>query len=226
MRSLLRFLYYARRRGWDAFIGREKRQIDRLVKAGRVTIGVHTLEYSLPTIKDYVFDETTVDIGDYCSLTATTLIQLGGQHGTRTVSTYPHKILWKLPGAGQPGEDGHPNRDRPRKTVIGADVWTGDRTMIMGGVRVGHGAVVASGAIVTKDVPDFAIVGGVPAKVIGYRHTEEQRKELLEIAWWDWPEAEVRAAVEYLAAEDIDAFIGYAKERFPEKYPRRGPGER
>ena len=124
------------------------------------------------------------------------------------------------------GEDGHPDRSRRPKTVIGADCYIADRSMIMTGVHIGNGVVIGSNAIVTKDVPDYAIVGGVPAKVIGYRHDEERRRELLEIAWWEWPEAEVRAAADYLGSDDVDGFIAYAHERYPDGYPRRAPGER
>jgi len=75
------------------------------------------------------------------------------------------------------------------------------------------GAIIAANSLVNKDVPDYAIAGGMPAKVLRYRFPEEQRKALLEIAWWDWPDDEVRKAVPLLAAKDIDAFIDYARER-------------
>jgi len=221
--SVLRFLWHAWQRALDAIFGPQRRQLNRLVKAGRVRVGVHTAEYAIPTIKTYIFDDTTLEIGDYCSIAQDCVIHLGGQHGIRTVSTYPHKILWQMEGAGQ---DGHPDRSREPRIVIGADCYIGDRSMIMTGVRIGHGAVIGSNAIVTKDVPDYAIMGGVPAKVIGYRHPEDQRRELLEIAWWEWPEAEVRAAADYLGSDDVGAFIEYAHTRFPDGYPRRGPGER
>jgi hypothetical protein len=80
-------------------------------------------------------------------------------------------------------------------------------------VHIGDGAVIAAGAVVTKDVPPYAIVAGNPAKVIRYRHTEEQRAALLEIKWWDWTDEEVREAVPLLAGSDIDAFIEYARAR-------------
>lgn len=76
----------------------------------------------------------------------------------------------------------------PRKgsIFVGNDVWIGHGATIISGVRIHDGAVVAAESMVTKDVPPFAIVGGNPARIIGYRFEEEQRKELLEIAWWNW----------------------------------------
>lgn len=68
---------------------------------------------------------------------------------------------------------------------IGNDVWIGTRAIIMDGVNIGDGAIVASGAVVTKDVPPFAVVGGVPAKIIKYRYSQEMINRLLEIEWWN-----------------------------------------
>ena len=72
--------------------------------------------------------------------------------------------------------------------VIGNDVWIGSNAIILGGVTIGDGSIIAAGAVVTKDVPPYAIVGGVPAKVIRYRFAEEQIAELLADPWWNKPE--------------------------------------
>ena len=75
------------------------------------------------------------------------------------------------------------------KTVdIGNDVWIGMNALIKGGITIGDGAVVAAGSIVTKNVPPYAVVGGVPAKIIKYRFTEEIITKLMEVKWWDLPE--------------------------------------
>lgn len=77
-----------------------------------------------------------------------------------------------------------------KMTEIGNDVWIGDHAVIMGGVKIGDGAIVAAGAVVTKDVPPYAIVGGVPAKVIKYRFDETTICRLLELQWWKYDLAE------------------------------------
>ena len=76
----------------------------------------------------------------------------------------------------------------PYDCVIGNDVWIGTRALIVGGVTIGDGAVVLTGAVVTKDVPPYAIVGGVPAKILRYRYDEETIKMMMHIKWWNMPE--------------------------------------
>ena len=92
-----------------------------------------------------------------------------------------------------------------KKTVIGNDVWVGKNAIIMAGVRIGNGAVIGSGAVVTKDVPPYAIVGGVPARIIKYRFTEEQIVELEKIQWWNWSDEDIAARFDDFC--DIDEFI-------------------
>jgi virginiamycin A acetyltransferase len=77
-----------------------------------------------------------------------------------------------------------PNRG---DTVVGNDVWFGYQTMVMPGVHIGHGAIIASGAVVVDDVPAYAIVGGNPATLIRNRYHHDDIARLLELAWWDWP---------------------------------------
>lgn len=81
---------------------------------------------------------------------------------------------------------------------IGNDVWIGADVIILPGVRIGDGAILAAGAVITKDVAPYSIVGGVPAKVIKYRFTQEQTKILGQIKWWDWTEKEFEDRIEML----------------------------
>lgn len=89
--------------------------------------------------------------------------------------------------------------------VVGNDVWIGDRVLIMGGVTIGDGACIAAGSVVTKDVEPYSIVGGVPARVIKYRFTEEQRNYLIDFKWWNKGNEWLKQNVDYMS--DIDSFF-------------------
>jgi len=78
------------------------------------------------------------------------------------------------------------------KIIIGNDVWIGAGAHILSGVRIGDGAIIAAGSVVSKDVPPYAIVGGVPAKLIKYRFDRDVVNKLLEIKWWDWPSEKLK----------------------------------
>lgn len=97
--------------------------------------------------------------------------------------------------------------------MIGNDVWLCTDAAILSGVTVGHGAVVACGAVVTRDIPPYAIAAGNPAKVVRWHFDEATRHALLDIAWWDWPEQEVRQMAEVLYSTDTNALIRYAADR-------------
>lgn len=80
----------------------------------------------------------------------------------------------------------------PEKVVINNDVWIGMKSTIMGGVTVGNGAIIAAHSVVTKDVPPYAVVGGVPAKIIKYRFTEDIIEGLQKSEWWNQPDDVLR----------------------------------
>lgn len=101
--------------------------------------------------------------------------------------------------------------DRAHHTVIGNDVWIGDSALLMEGITVGDGAVIAAGAVVTKDVPPYAIVGGVPAKIIRYRFNDEKIEFLKDFKWWNKDVLWLRENAEKFC--DADLFINtYQKE--------------
>ena len=121
-------------------------------------------------------------IGKFCSIGPEVLIGLG-IHPTNLKSTYPG--FYTNPEYYRVEKLYNFDGEEYKKVEIGNDVWIGARATILDGVKVGDGAIIATGAVVTKNVPPYAIVGGVPANVIKYRFDEEQIKELLEEQWWN-----------------------------------------
>jgi phosphonate metabolism protein (transferase hexapeptide repeat family) len=83
-----------------------------------------------------------------------------------------------------------------QRTSLGADTWLGHGCIVMPGVKIGHGVVVGAGAVVTRDLPDYAIAVGVPAKVVRFRFPEATRQALISLAWWDWPYDKIKAHLE------------------------------
>ncbi len=167
------------------FVGKDLTINRSLKRAGRFTQG--TGSYGVPTLFTHIYDETRVTIGNWSSIASK--IMLGGGHPPDRVTTYPLSILLGLEGA---GKDGFPAPSND--TLIGSDVYGGHSSIIMSGVTVGDGAILAAGALVANDVPAYAIVGGNPAKVIRFRFNDEQIAALEEICWWDWPIEEIKVA--------------------------------
>lgn len=172
-----------------------------LMNRGIVTIGRHSYPDPPPVVY-YVGDTARVSIGAFTSIAAGAELLAGGEHHTDWISTFPLRIRLNLAGKlddGQPGSRGD--------IVIGNDVWLGRHCRVMSGVTVGSGAIVAAGAVVTNDVPPYAVVGGVPARVLRMRYTDEQIDALLRIGWWNWTDETIRERVEELSSPHIDEFI-------------------
>jgi acetyltransferase-like isoleucine patch superfamily enzyme len=159
-----------------------------------ITIGRHT--YGVLPESIFRYDQKIrLDVGSFCSVAKEVLFLVRADHPTHTASTFP---LTKL----QVGVE----ELRSRGPIsIGHDVWIGRRAMIMSGVTIGNGAVIGAGAVVTKDVPPYAIVGGVPATLIRYRFEQSTIEALQALAWWKWSDEEIRAKMEafQMPAEDF-----------------------
>lgn len=163
------------------------------------SIGAHTYGAKIRIRHDAI--EHTLRIGDYCSLAEDTTFWVGGGHRTEWVTTYPFNALYRR----FHDIEGHPVSRGD--ITVGNDVWTGFESLIMSGVTIGDGAVIGARSVVTRDVPAYTIVGGVPAKVIRPRFDDATIARLQEIAWWEWDEESVMAAVPLLQNDDIAAFI-------------------
>ena len=132
-----------------------------------------------------------------------------GEHPTNLVTTSP--VMYSTRGQCRVSFAEKDLFIEHRETVIGNDVWIGTRVFVRDGVKIGDGALIAAGAVVTEDVAPFAIVGGVPAKVIRYRFSDEIISEMLDLKWWDWSEQKLKEAQPYLASPDVQSFLSWAK---------------
>ncbi|MGW4499681.1 CatB-related O-acetyltransferase [Micromonospora sp. NPDC004336] len=138
----------------------------------------------------YAYGPERLIIGRYCAIaTGTRFLMAGGAHPMSGVSTYPFAMFegaWR--DATLDLATGTPSRG---DTVVGNDVWFGYGCLVMPGVRIGDGAVIAAGSVVTTDVEPYAIVGGNPARLIRRRFDAADVRRLLDLAWWDWPAEQV-----------------------------------
>jgi virginiamycin A acetyltransferase len=167
-------------------------------RPAQITVGAFT--YGRPKVR---FPESgaRLTIGRYGSIADGVEILLGGNHRTDWVTTYPFPAL---PGL-WPAASAMSGHDATRGDVaIGHDVWLGSQAMILSGLTIGHGAVVAARSVVTRDVPPYAIVAGNPARVVRLRLPEAQVAALLAARWWELPPAEVARLLPLLMSDKVE----------------------
>lgn len=144
-------------------IGKNKNKlVYKLIKEGNLTVGVNS--YGALNIDTSGNSNEGLIIGSYCSISNQSTFLLSGEHRFNSFSSYPfeemifkEKVKEKTKG----------------KIILDDDVWIGDQVLVLSGVRIGKGAIVAAGCVVTKDVPPYAIVGGIPNKIIKYRFSKQ-----------------------------------------------------
>jgi chloramphenicol O-acetyltransferase type B len=138
-------------------------------------------------------------IGRYCSINPSVVLMTGSEHPLDHATTF--FFYWGM-GVGEPEQTGTRG-----PLVVGCDVWMGCDALVLSGVTIGNGAVVAARAVVTKNVEPYEIVGGVPARHIGWRFDEQIRQAFLKIAWWEWPVEDVLAHQAQLQSPDVAGFL-------------------
>ncbi|MFM5017517.1 CatB-related O-acetyltransferase [Aeromonas veronii] len=148
-------------------------------------------------------------IDDYVQIAAGVKIIMGGNHthNTAFISTYPFADLAALQRSYRPAGD----------TRIGNDVWIGMEAMIMPGVTIGDGAIIAARSLVNQDVPPYAMVAGTPARVVRMRFGEEEITRLQALAWWDWPDQQVNDLLPLIQQGDV-ALLEQAAARWAERH--------
>jgi len=144
-------------------------------------------------------DVDKLTIGKYCSIGSGAVFMMAGNQGHRMdwVSTFPFYYQANIFKSSKNAYE------KVGDTTIDNDVWIGSEAMIMAGISIGSGAVVAARAVVTKDVPPYAVVGGNPAQIIKYRFDEKTITQLLNLKWWDWAEEEVKVAMPLICSGNI-----------------------
>ena len=142
-------------------------------------------------------------IGKFCSIACgAKFLFNSANHSLTSLSTYPFPIFFEEWGL----ERAQVTRawDHKGDIVIGNDVWIGYEAVILAGVTIGDGAIIGTRAVVTKDVPPYTIVGGVPAKPIRKRFPDDTIASLLALRWWDWPEERIAAHLDAIQSGQID----------------------
>lgn len=186
--------------------------IRNVVKAPNISVGEYT--YYDDPVNPTGFEENNVlfnypefgdklIIGKFCSIASGTQFIMGpANHRISSVTTYPFHVF-----GGAWAERTPPHLDQlPRKgdTVIGNDVWLGRNCVVMPGIHIGDGAIIAAHSIVTRDVPPYTVFGGNPARFIKSRFDEDLTALLLRLKWWDLPDKELVDLLPLLCDPDLD----------------------
>ena len=158
---------------------------------------VYNFEKNVVYLFDFIGDRLI--IGKFCQIASgARFIMNGANHAMNGISTYPFEVFGK-------SWSNAPSKFLNKgDTVIGNDVWIGNSATIMPGVKIGHGAIIGTNTLVTKDVAPYTIVGGNPGKLIRSRFEQKTIDFLLELAWWDWPIEKITKYVNAIASGNLE----------------------
>lgn len=150
----------------------------------------------------YPINKDKLIIGKFCSIACEVRFLFNSaNHTLSSLSTYTFPLFYEEWDLKQ--QDVVNSWDNKGDIIIGNDVWIGYEAVILSGVTVGDGAIIGTRAVVTKDVPPYTIVGGVPAKPIKKRFSEDTIVSLLKIKWWDWPKEKITNNLSAIQSGDI-----------------------
>ena len=151
----------------------------------------------------YPINHDKLIIGKFCSIACgAKFLFNSANHTLSSLSTYPFPLFFEEWGLEK--KNVADSWDNKGDIIVGNDVWIGYEAVILSGVTIGDGAVIGARAVVTKDVPPYTIVGGVPAKPIKKRFSEENIKKLQSIRWWDWPKEKIAENITAIQSGNIE----------------------
>lgn len=180
------------------------------IKASNIHVGDYTYfddrrygpekfeEYNV--LYNFDFSKVKLVIGKFCAIAAETRFIMAGDHKLDAFSTYPFPIF------GNGWENAFDIFSLPVKgdIIVGNDVWFGYDSLVKNGVTIGNGAIIATRAVVVKDVPAYAIVAGNPAKVVKMRFEDSIIEKLEKIAWWDWEIDKINRNIQAICGLNIN----------------------
>lgn len=170
-----------------------------------VSVGRHSYGFDANTFRIFMHG-ARIEMGGFCSIGPEVRVLAGSEHIMSRASTFPFNAIVFDPAGGNADEA----IDRG-VTRIGNDVWMGLGSMVMSGVQVGDGAVVAAGAVVTRDVEPYAVIGGNPARRIRYRFGRRTRQRLLATHWWEWSDERIQELLPYFMG-DVEVFLARVEQ--------------
>lgn len=152
---------------------------------------------------NYPINHERLIIGKFCSIACGVKFLFNcANHTLKSLSTYTFPLFyedWELEKSNVASA-----WDNKGDIVIGNDVWIGFEAVILAGVKIGDGAIIGTRAVVTKDVPPYSIVGGIPAKVIRKRYSPDIIEQLLSLRWWDWTKDRIKRSLPFIMAGNIE----------------------
>lgn len=190
---------------WKSFVSRD------------TVLGMHTAVLAGSSLRNSIIGDCSyvagarvmdTDVGKFCSIGPQSIVGGLGIHPTNLVSSHPSFYSLDPPINLSLHKDS--SVIERKRTKVGNDVWIGVRSTLLDGISVGDGAIVAAGAVVVNDVPPYAIVGGVPAKIKKMRFDSSTVEKLVELKWWNWDLAKIRTAARFMAQPE--ALFMYAKD--------------
>ena len=207
--KIMKFKLLLQRAKWRTANSRNRTSVNTIFPAERVHVG--KASYGPLNIRSYGSDNEGLFVGKYCSIALDVNFILGGQHNDKRISNYPFRPYYG---------DGGVDATSKGPIVVDDDVWIGYGATVLSGVHIGQGAVIAAGAVVTKDVPPYAVVGGVPAKLIRYRFEPSVIDFLLTLDYSKLDEEMIKDHLELLY-EEIDRMSLEEIRRLYAWFPKR-----